>query len=224
MLLEKQAEKQMKEQKQTSVKRVKAMKDFKEVKESWYLKKLLTNTQIKKIDAGMLTLKEVKKIMLEKIEKEHEKELTKRIARIQAIKKADFVRFAKCEIDWRRSATWGANPGGSYRNGFKYQEYKGIGGCGYDKLSTLTANMFNEDINLMSYIFNYCEKHAINKDNIQSKLGYGIRIFNGVVYFEGGVGVDCHISILKKLGFKVWHASTKNADIIEIDRKNKNRV
>ena len=224
MLLEKQAEKQMKEQKQTSAKRVKAMKDFKEVKESWYLKKLLTNTQIKKIDAGMLTLKEVKKIMLEKIEKEHEKELTKRIARIQAIKKADFVRFAKCEIDWRRSATWGANPGGSYRNGFKYQEYKGIGGCGYDKLSTLTANMFNEDINLMSYIFNYCEKHAINKDNIQSKLGYGIRIFNGVVYFEGGVGVDCHISILKKLGFKVWHASTKNADIIEIDRKNKNRV
>ena len=71
MLLEKQAEKQMKEQKQTSANRVKAMKDLKEVKESWYLKKLLTNTQIKKIDAGMLTLKEVKKIMLEKIEKEH---------------------------------------------------------------------------------------------------------------------------------------------------------
>ena len=61
MLLEKQAEKQMKEQKQTSANRVKAMKDLKEVKESWYLKKLLTNTQIKKIDAGMLTLKNRKR-------------------------------------------------------------------------------------------------------------------------------------------------------------------
>ena len=84
--------------------------------------------------------------------------------------------------------------------------------------------MFNEDVNLMSYIFNYCEKHAINRDNIQKKLGYGISIFNGVVHFDGGVGVECHISILKKLGFNVWHAGTRNSDIIEIDRKNKNRV
>lgn len=224
MLLEKQATKQMKEQKNTSIKRVKAMKDLQEIKNSWYLKKQLTNTQLKKLDAGMLTLKDAKALMIAKIEKEHEKELAKRIAQIQNIKAQKFVRFAKCEIDWRRSATWGANPGGCYRNGFKYQEYKGIGGCGYDKLSTLTAQMFNEDVNLMSYIFNYCEKHAINKDNIQKKLGYGISIFNGVVHFDGGVGVECHISILKKLGFNVWHAGTRNSDIIEIDRKNKNRV
>ena len=58
MLLEKQATKQMTEQKNTSIKRVKAMKDLKEIKNSWYLKKQLTNTQIKKLDASMPTLKE----------------------------------------------------------------------------------------------------------------------------------------------------------------------
>lgn len=222
MLLEKQAKKQMTESKNDSIKRVKAIKNAKDIMQAWYLKQLLTKRQIEKLNAGELTMPEVKKIVIAKIEKDFTKDLEKRLNQIKNLKQNDFVRFAKCEIDWRRSNTWGWCPAGCYRNGFKYQEYRSVTGCGYDKLSTLTAQMFNEDVNLMAYIMQYVEKHAINKDNIRNKLGYGIGISNGKIYFDGGVGVECHISILKKLGFDVWHASTKSADIIEISRKTKN--
>lgn len=37
-------------------------------------------------------------------------------------------------------------------------------------------------------------------------------------YFEGAVGVECHKSILKKLGFKVIHNETKKSDFIEFER------
>ena len=204
MLLEKQAKKQMTESKNDSIKRVKAIKNAKDIMQAWYLKQLLTKRQIEKLNAGELTMPEVKKIMIAKIEKDFTKDLEKRLNQIKNLKQNDFVRFAKCEIDWRRSNTWGWCPAGCYRNGFKYQEYRSVTGCGYDKLSTLTAQMFNEDVNLMAYIMQYVEKHAINKDNIRNKLGYGIGISNGKIYFD------------------VWHASTKSADIIEISRKTKN--
>lgn len=221
MLLEKQAEKQMKASKNESIKSIKKIKDANDIMTSWYYKKLLTKKQLDKLNSGDLSLTEIKKIMLAKIEKDYTKNLDKQLKQIQAIKNNEYVNFARCEIDWTRNNTWGYCPNGCYRNGFKYQDFRSVTGCGYDKLSTLTANMFNSDNNLMSYVMAYIEKHAINRDNIRKKLGYGIRIFNGIPYFEGGVGVECHISILKKLGFQVWHASTKSSYVLDISKNKK---
>ena len=221
MLLEKQATKQMKALKNESIKSVKARKNLNDIMESWYCKKLLTKKQLEKLTAGELTMQEVKKIMLEKIEKDFTKNLDKQLKQIQTIKENKHVNFARCEIEWTRNNTWGYCPKGCYRNGFKYQEFRSVTGCGYDKLSTLTAEMLNSDVNLMSYVMAYIEKHAINRDNIRTKLGYGIRIYNGMPYFEGGVGIDCHISILKKMGFAVWNASTKNSYILDISKNKK---
>ena len=156
--------------------------------------------------------------MITKIEKDFQKELNKQLSEIKSIKASLHIISARCEIDWVINRIWGNCPKGCYRNGFKYQEFKSVTGCGYDKLSTLTANMFNSDNNLIAFVMDYIEKHHINKDNIQNKLGYGISIYNGIPYFDGGVGVDCHKRILSKLGFKVQHFETKWSDIIIIDR------
>ena len=61
--------------KNESIKSVKARKNLNDIMESWYCKKLLTKKQLEKITAGELTIQEVKKIMLEKIEKDFTKNL-----------------------------------------------------------------------------------------------------------------------------------------------------
>lgn len=217
MLLEKQAEKQIIKRKNDNIKRVKALKNIYPV-ESGYFEDLLTKKQLKKLRSGELTLSEAKKIIVAKLEKDFSKELNKQLDKIKSIKASLHVNFARCEIDWVRNRTWGYCPKGCYRNGFKYQEFKSIIGYGFDKLSTLTADMFNSDNNLMAFVMDYIEKHHINKDNIENKLDYGIKIYDGMPYFSHGVGIDCHKRILSKLGFKVQHFETKQSDIIVIDR------
>lgn len=217
MLLEKQAEKQITKRKNDNIKRVKALKNIYPV-ESGYFEDLLTKKQLEKLRSGELTLPKAKKIMIAKLEKDFTKELNKQLDKIKSIKASSRINSARCEIDWVRNRTWGYCPKGCYRNGYKYQEFKSITGYGFDKLSTLTADMFNSDNNLIAFVMDYIEKHHINKDNIENKLGYGIRIYNGIPYFSRGVGVDCYETILLKLGFKVQHFETKQSNIIIIDR------
>lgn len=217
MLLEKQAEKQMMKDKNDKIKRVKAITTINPI-ESGYFVGLLTKTQFKKLISGGLTLSEAKKIMVAKIEKDFTKKLNRQLDKIKSIKASQHINFARCEIDWARNRVWGNCPKGSYLNRFKCQNFKSVTGCNFDKLSTLTANMFNSDNNLIAFVMDYIEKHHINKDNIENKLGYGIGIDNGIPYFSHGVGIGCHKRILSKLGFKVQHFETKQSDIIVIDR------
>lgn len=220
MLLEKQAQKELKQQQKESLNRLK--NDYETahdaVKNSWFYRQLLSKKQLDKIDD--MSEKELKSVLKFAIAQYYEKELKSALKKIQAIKSHNFndCHWGACSIDWVNNRTWGNCPRGEYRNGHNYQNYRSITGCGYDKLSTLTADMFNDDMFLRSYIANYIEKHAINKDNIRKKLGYGIRIVNGRPYFDGGVGVNCHISILKKLGFKVVYTETKRSDYIEFTK------
>lgn len=221
MKLEKQAEKEIKSQEKETLSRLK--KDYatahEAVQKNWYYRQLLSKKQLENINT--ISEKELKNILKMAIAKYYEKELKSALKKIEAIKSNDFnfCQWGVCSIDWVNNRTWGYCPRGEYRNGHDHKEYRSVTGCGYDKLSTLTADMFNEDMFLRSYIANYIEKHAINKDNIREKLGYGIRIINGRPHFDGGVGVSCHIAILKKLGFKVVHNETKRSDYIEFERK-----
>lgn len=218
MLLEKQAEKQMKAFKNANIKSIKAYKSLNDIMESQYCKKLLTKKQLEKLTAGELTIQEVKKIMLKKIEKDFTKNLDKQIKQIQTIKENKQANFARCDIEWVKDKTWGNCPRGCYFNGYKYQDFKSVTGCGYDKLSTLTADMFNSDKCLIALVMDYIEKHHINKDNIRNKLGFGISIHNGIPYFSGGVGIECHKIILSKLGFKVRYIEPNRSAVMIIDK------
>lgn len=218
MLLEKQAEKQMTKRKDERIKRIKACKNLDDVIKSRYCEQFLTKRQLEKLNSGELTLPEAKKIMIARIEKDFTKELSQQLNKIKSVKASSRINSIRCEIDWVKNNTWGYCPKGCYRNGYKYQEFKSITGHGFDKLSTLMADMFNSDNNLIAFVIDYIEKHHINEDNIEYKLGYGIKIYNGMPHFSHGVGVDCYETILLKLGFKVQHFSTEQSDIIIIDR------
>lgn len=219
MKLEKQLQKELKERYNESLKTIKNFKSINEILGYWYYKNLLTSKQIEKAQHNELTLKEVKNILKNKLQKEQEKTYQKEVKKINNILAQESIKWGECSIDWVRNRTWGNCPKGYYRNGFKWQDYRSITGCGYCKLSTLTANMLNDDINLMAYVYKFIEKHNINKNNIQNKLGYGISIYNGQPYFEGGVGLECHIRILKNMGFDVQHHETRKSDILTFELK-----
>lgn len=201
---------------------VQTMEQLKTSLSGWYYREKLTDTIIKNVNSDKYDLKQAKEVISKRLIKFYDNKINKVLADIESIKKVDksACRWGQCMIDWNRNATWGNCPKGSYRNGHAFADYKSVTGCGYDKLSTLTANMFNDDKYLMSFILDYCEKHNITNDNIRERLGYGIRLssISGLPYFEGAVGVECHKSILKKLGFKVIHNETKKSDFIEFER------
>lgn len=216
MKLEKQLQKENKKRMLESINRINGYANAKEAaKNSWYFKSVLTKKEFNNIET--LSEKEALKVLKNAIIRDYAKELQKDLKRLENIKNVDFKEccYGVCSIDWIKNRTWGYCPRGEYRNGHSYQEFKSVTGCGYDKLSTLTADMFNSDIYLISYIANYIEKHAINSENIQERLGYGIRISSGLPHFASAVGVDCHKRILQKLGFKVTHNATNRSDYIE---------
>lgn len=201
---------------------VQTMEQLKTSLSSWYYREKMTDTIIKNINSDKYDLKQAKEVINKRLIKFYDNKLIKVLADIESVKKVDksACRWGQCMIDWNRNATWENCPKGSYRNGHAFTDYKSVTGCGYDKLSTLTANMFNNDKYLISFILDYCEKHNITNDNIRERLGYGIRLssVSGLPYFEKAVGVECHKSILKKLGFKVIHNETKKSDFIEFER------
>lgn len=212
--------KEIKENYKTFLKTIKERKDnFEELDMPTYMEDMTTK-QLKIFNECKETnnTKLAVQIIKASRKKYYNKLFKRKLKKIEAICNAVEFRFAVCDIDWVKNSTWGNCPRGTYRNGYEFKTYRSITGCGYDKLSTLTANMFNEDLNLMKLVCNKIYKNNINKNNIQDKLGYGIRISFGVPYFEGAVGVDCHTRILQNLGLIAQHLDTRRTDYITIDR------
>jgi hypothetical protein len=127
-------------------------------------------------------------------------------------------------IEWINSRMWRANPRAYTNTGFQGSS---ISGCGYDKLSTATAEALNNDLRIMRLL--YQKKDAalkaekdktLNDNDIHRKyLGYGSG-YNILPRFEGGVGVGSHETIIKNLGLTMDHiVSTKNTDAFIITRE-----
>jgi hypothetical protein len=143
-------------------------------------------------------------------------------------------------IDWKKSATWGANPRGKltvfHIKGYSLEFYENtykISGCGYCKESTSTADLLNQSAVIKKLILNKVEKllcinrnageikGLVDTDNLELResINYGISQYGlGLPHFDGGVGVSCHESILKKLGLsmrKINWSNTSDTWIIE---------
>lgn len=219
MKLTKQAQIEIKQLEKNTIQNAKYLTSVDNIQNHWYYKSMLSKKDFEKFASGVIDINQAQKIMIENIKKDYEKKLKKQIKLIENILNHEQGAWGKCEISWRKSNTWGNCPYGDYINGHDIKTYKSVTGCGYDKLSTLTAKMLNNDLYFMSYVMHYCEKHAINKNNIRTKLGYGINMYCGKPYFDGGVGVSCHINILKKLKCKVDYIETKHDDYIRFDYK-----
>lgn len=162
-------------------------------------------------------------------------QLLAELDKIESFNLEDFKDMS-IHIDWKKSATWGANPRGKltvfhtkdYSLEFYENTYK-ISGCGYCKESTATADLLNQSIVIKKILLTRLELMLpkeyegrftdINKV-LKDSLGYGISQYGlGLPKFDGGVGVSCHESILKKLGLNMRKISwTKDSDTWIIDR------
>jgi hypothetical protein len=118
------------------------------------------------------------------------------------------VQRLEIEINWTKSRTWGYCPTASamWRTSAGWGACRNMahaGGCGYDKASTVIAEVCNKVLSGMLY----SRRRARN-------YPYGVNLKNGFFpYFEGGVGVSCYYNIAKFLGGKLEHvASGKTYD------------
>jgi len=134
--------------------------------------------------------------------------------------KGDFV----ITIEWTKSRMWGLNPKAHTSEGF---ESRNIGGWGYCKLSTATAEALNSDLRILKLLFKAKNKYLKNNpkttkstsDINREILGYGSG-YNMIPSFEGGVGVSSHERILKKLGLEMKNlSSTKTTDVYLIKKR-----
>ena len=119
-------------------------------------------------------------------------------------------------IEWKKSPTWGYCPRAyakiKFNDGFGESETYKASGYGYDKESTVIADIFNEVLKYKLWDL------AANENLDRKEIPYGIVLndeFNH--YYEGGVGVSCYYNIVKFLGGNMEHiANGKTFDVYSI--------
>ena len=127
------------------------------------------------------------------------------------------VKHLTINIEWKRSSIWGMNPHATafiyYKNGDFEILTATCSGCGYDKESTVIAEIYNK---IFKYKLYKIQKNATKK----KKAPYGIYWNDFVPYFDGGIGTSCYYSITKYIGGKFKDvAHTKHDDIYSITMK-----
>jgi len=148
-------------------------------------------------------------------------------SRIEAEKNQRPVKCLTITIEWKKSRMWGNNPHAEAK--VEYWPVKGqdtydrrggftASGCGYDKESTVIAEVFN-------FYMKY-KLWAMSVDKIRGGMGsgdkgpapYGINVFeNGNHrYYAGGIGTSCYGPISEFIGGK-WTrlASGKTFDVYQ---------
>ena len=154
--------------------------------------------------------------MTDKIEEKFlKKQREKRLKEIEAEKNQKPIKSITIEIEWKKSAMWGMNPhcvaevrykDGSYDRSKTYK----ASGYGYDKESTVVADVFNDYLKYKLW--------AIN--DTKEKLPYGITLSSKPMEwspsYEGGVGMSCYPHIAKFIEGELRHtASSKTYDCWE---------
>lgn len=157
------------------------------------------------------TTEQIEKKIRAAIEKQKSAQIHKQMAKIAAAESApDTLNNAVIiKIDWTRSRTWGRTAKAEDNFGNVSDV---ASGCGYDKASTALAGVLNKHLPILKKM--YAEKDKkIGKAN-HDALGYGSG-YGVLPYFEGGVGVSCHVQILRGLGYTV----TEGNDVVVVSEK-----
>ena len=169
------------------------------------------------------TLEQQKAKFIKFIENRKQKEINKELNYLKVIEETeDFKGDLVITIEWKKSYMWGMNPKAYTDKGFIGSS---IGGCGYCKLSTATAEALNSDKSIIKLMCEKIEKELRNpKDSYTEQngrtekgtgnlrvevLGYGSG-YGAIPSFSGGVGVSCHERILKNIGLNMRDISNTN--------------
>jgi hypothetical protein len=149
------------------------------------------------------------------IERRKAKAAAKTQARIEAEKNQKPVKSITITIEWVKSRTWGSNPHAeadiSYMDGtHAHKTGYTCSGCGYDKESTVIADIFNGHMKYKLW--------ALTPDQLERGIApYGInRNENSYRGYSGGIGTNCYYNISEYIGGKFDKiASGKTFDVYQ---------
>ena len=181
------------------VKRAKNRDDIKEyyptkdkLLDAWFIKEHFTKKELKELCSK--SYEQIIKANTKKVMEEYKKTLELTKSKIEKICLANIPNFIAVSVEWFNSRTWGANPQAEVRTGENYHVSRKVGGCGYDKESTATAECFNRDLGILKIALISLYKKEHSKKYLGS--GYGATIGLWGVSFSSGVGFNCHESII----------------------------
>ena len=114
------------------------------------------------------------------------------------------VNRLRIHVQWKKSRTWGRNPYAHFSCHFQDGTYvsgdETCSGCGYDKESTVIANIFDRCVSGTLW------RKTRRKSNVD-KRPYGVTV-GWFPYFDGGVGTNCYVRITEWLGGKWEHVES----------------
>lgn len=167
-----------------------------EILESWWFKENFTKREIEKLknNANCSVNSCIKMYEQKKIEEATNKH-NSFVSNIDTIVNSELPKEIKICVEYKKNRTWGANPTAEFWAD-NYIKSRSIGGCGFDKESTATAECFNES-NAMKKILLICAY----KDNKKKDKTYGYYFNTFFFGFEGGVGFSSHKKIIEKAGY-----------------------
>ena len=145
-----------------------------------------------------------------------EKEYLKKVQKIENEKNQSPIKEMIITVEWKESRTWGMNPhceatikfhNGKWERSINYT----TSGCGYDKLSTVVAKVFNDYLKykLWNKTIEQCERADYDWKS-KGKAPYGVSAStytdNSKVIeyrsFNEGIGIDCYKAIGEFIGGK----------------------
>lgn len=168
--------------------------------------------------------KNIKVKMLKYLNKKRAEEINKALDHLKLVSEAkDFQGEFIITVEWKYSRMWRSNPKAMTNYGFVGRS---IGGCGYDKLSTATAEALNSNLSILKLLYEKKEawmKLHDNKNLTEEEkrgfIGYGSG-YGIIPSFEGGVGVSSHQRIIEGLGLRWMNvSSTSNTDVFMITKQ-----
>ena len=202
--LKKWAFKKVNESLKTCIKRAQQQENLKEfypneekLLDAWFIKERFTKKELKELSTKKY--EQIIKANQDKVIAEYKERAEKTKKQIEKICIANIPNFINVSVEWFSSRTWGANPQAEVRTGEFYNVSRKVGGCGYDKESTATAECFNKDLGILKTALVSLYKKEHSKKYLGS--GYGATIDLWGVSFSSGVGFNCHESIITNSGF-----------------------
>lgn len=125
---------------------------------------------------------------------------------IEAMEKELPVKRIEIDIEWKRNQTWGYNPHATawaqYSDGHWAQATASCSGCGYDKKSTVVADVMNQLCRGMLWRNRRKAKKAPHPAIYYNE--------NGRPWFEGGCGMSTYREVAAFLGGKMEQVADTN--------------
>lgn len=191
------------------------------------LQEYSTATRWEQYKNGRITREKAVEFATARAFREIDKKTAAQLAQLDRVAAAPDLSYMSISVDWVRSRTWGYNPRAEVMS--NAGTFTGTAsGYGYDKESAAVAEALNQCDSVLQILYTYKENALAAGESDESKtascgrsngsiIGYGAG-YGAIPYFEGGVGVSCFWSILKKCGFHVTGHHGTHSDFYTIEK------